>query len=42
MLELGGSFETFMQALVAFLNQFLSGLFEWLTSLLGGINVNFP
>jgi hypothetical protein len=40
MLDFGGSFHTFFDALFNFLNTFLSGVFGWLTDLINGINVN--
>jgi|GEM_PF-5376507 len=42
MLDVGASFGSFLDALVMFLNEFLNGLFGFLTDLLGGVSVQFP
>lgn len=41
MLDLGGSFSGFLDALFSLLNEFLGGLFGFLASLLSGINISF-
>lgn len=39
MLDLGGSFSNFVDALLGFINSLLMGVFDFLSGLLGGINV---
>lgn len=41
MLNLGGSFSGFLDALFAFLNELLGGIFNFLIALLNGINISF-
>ncbi|MEW6251922.1 MAG: hypothetical protein AB1716_14870 [Planctomycetota bacterium] len=41
MLELNGSFSGFLDALFAFISEFLTGLLGWLTTFLGGLNFTF-
>ncbi len=40
MLELGGTFREFWDALFAFLSQLLSGIFTFLTDFLSGLDVS--
>ncbi len=40
MLQLNGSFSTFMDSLFGFLSQFLTELFGWLSAFFGGLQVN--
>ena len=41
MLDIGNSFNGFLDALFGFLNDLLNGLFGFLTDLLNGIQINF-
>jgi len=42
MLHIGDSLGAFLDALFAFLNDLLNGLFGFLAALISGIQVNFP
>lgn len=42
MLDVGSSFNSFIDALFAFINAILNGTFGWLTALLNGIVIEFP
>ena len=39
MFDLGGSFSGFVDTVMSFVSSLLSGLFNWLSAMLGGINI---
>ena len=42
MFNFGGAFDSFLVSLFTFLNELLNGLFGWLTTFFGGLDVDFP